>query len=38
MYFSYTQTTAQVAGKVEKALGEKGYEVSSAAIEFTDPH
>ena len=38
VYFSYSQQTRRVAEAVAKALEEKGYDVSSAQLEFTDPH
>ena len=38
VYFSYTQTTAQVAGRGWEVARGEGYEVSSAPLEFTDPH
>ena len=37
VYYSYSQQTGRAAEAVARALGEKGYEVSSALIEFTDP-
>ena len=37
VYFTFSQQTGRVAEVVAEALGEKGYDVSKSAIEFTDP-
>jgi hypothetical protein len=38
VYFTFSQQTGRVAEVMAEALGEKGYDVSSAPLEFTDPH
>lgn len=38
VYFTFSQQTGRVAEVVETALTEKGYAVTTSAIEFTDPH
>ena len=38
VYFTFSQQTRRVVAVMEEALEEKGYDVTSSAIEFTDPH
>ena len=38
VYFTFSQQTGRVAGVMEEALAERGYDVTSSSIEFTDPH
>ena len=38
VYFTFSQQTRRVVAVMEEALAEKGYDVTSSAIEFTDPH
>jgi hypothetical protein len=38
VYFTFSQQTGRVVAVMEEALAERGYDVTSSSIEFTDPH
>ena len=38
VYYTFSQQTGRVADVMAEALAAQGYEVTKAAIEFTDPH